>query len=94
MLGITTYLSTDIAAVPLLWVIPLFLYLVTFIAAFSITSSRAIGASRRALPFVVVPLVMFLVSQTTLPVRFSIPLHLLALCLTALICHLGHLCGG
>ena len=88
MLGVTTYLSTDIAAVPLLWVIPLFLYLVTFVAAFSLTSSRVIGVSHRALPFVVMPLFMYLVSQTTLPVRYSIPLHLLAFCLTALICHL------
>jgi spermidine synthase len=88
MLGVTTFLSTDIAAVPLLWVIPLFLYLATFIAAFSITSSRIIGAAHRALPFVVLPLIMTLVSHTSLPVGFSIPLHLLAFFLTALICHL------
>ena len=88
MLGVTTYLSTDIAAVPLLWVIPLFLYLVTFIVAFSITSSRVTRAAHRALPFVVVPLIMNLASQTTLSVGFSIPLHLLAFLLTALICHL------
>lgn len=34
MLGVTTHLSTDIAAVPLLWVMPLGLYLLTFILAF------------------------------------------------------------
>src|SRR5262249_53950087 len=31
MLGATTYISTDIAAIPLLWVLPLALYLLTFI---------------------------------------------------------------
>src|SRR5213075_367510 len=35
MLGVTTYLTTDIASVPLLWVIPLALYLLTFILVFS-----------------------------------------------------------
>src|SRR5262249_30304256 len=35
MLGVTTHISTDIAAVPLLWVVPLALYLATFVLAFS-----------------------------------------------------------
>src|SRR4030095_14803073 len=35
MLGVTTYVTADVAAVPLLWVIPLALYLLTFVLAFS-----------------------------------------------------------
>lgn len=35
MLGVTTYLTTDIASVPLLWVLPLSLYLFTIILAFA-----------------------------------------------------------
>src|SRR5262249_47172518 len=34
MLGVTTYIVTDIASVPLFWIIPLALYLFTFIVAF------------------------------------------------------------
>ena len=34
MIGATTYITTDIAAVPLLWVLPLAIYLLTFILAF------------------------------------------------------------
>src|SRR6267378_1578965 len=34
LLGITTYITTDLAAVPLLWVLPLAIYLLTFILAF------------------------------------------------------------
>jgi hypothetical protein len=34
MLSVTTYLTTDIAAIPLLWVVPLALYLLTFVLAF------------------------------------------------------------
>lgn len=35
MLGVTTHLTTDVAAVPLLWVVPLSLYLLTFIIVFA-----------------------------------------------------------
>ena len=34
LLGATTYITTDLAAVPLLWVLPLVIYLLTFILAF------------------------------------------------------------
>lgn len=40
MLGVTTYLTTDIAAIPLLWVIPLALYLCSFILVFSQSPRR------------------------------------------------------
>jgi spermidine synthase len=46
MLGTTSYISTDIAAVPLLWVIPLALYLLSFVLAFAkrqLLSPRAIS---------------------------------------------------
>ncbi len=35
MLAVTSHVSTDIAAIPLLWVIPLAIYLATFVAAFA-----------------------------------------------------------
>ncbi len=35
MLGVTAYLATDIASIPLLWVVPLAIYLLTFVIAFS-----------------------------------------------------------
>lgn len=35
LLGVTAHISTDLAAVPLLWVVPLALYLLTFVVAFS-----------------------------------------------------------
>jgi hypothetical protein len=35
LLGVTTHISTDVAAVPLLWVVPLSIYLLTFTAAFA-----------------------------------------------------------
>ncbi len=41
MLSTTSHISTDIAAIPLLWVLPLALYLATFVAAFARTGRHA-----------------------------------------------------
>jgi SAM-dependent methyltransferase len=38
MLGVTTHVSTDIAAIPLFWTVPLAVYLATFVVAFARTS--------------------------------------------------------
>src|SRR5262249_50308225 len=35
MLGVTSHLSMDLVAVPLLWIVPLTIYLLTFILAFA-----------------------------------------------------------
>ena len=35
LVAVTAHISTDVAAVPLLWVIPLALYLLTFVIVFS-----------------------------------------------------------
>jgi spermidine synthase len=53
LLGATTYITTDLAAVPLLWILPLAIYLLTFILAF--------GRWPRALHRVVVALTLPLV---------------------------------
>ena len=50
MLGVTTYLSTDIASVPLLWVVPLGIYLLTFILVFSRWQIFPLRWLARALP--------------------------------------------
>jgi hypothetical protein len=49
-LGATTYIATDVASLPLLWVLPLALYLLTFVAAFSRVSAAATRAADRVLP--------------------------------------------
>lgn len=52
MLSTTTHLTTDIFAMPLLWVIPLGLYLLSFVVAFADRREAALGVSRLA-PIVV-----------------------------------------
>ncbi|MDO8380951.1 spermidine synthase [Phenylobacterium sp.] len=86
MMGVTTHLATDVASAPFLWVIPLALYLVTFIIAFStkpvmseqttlILQAAAVAACASILPF--------RVSNFFL----QIFVHLSAFFLTALMCH-------
>ena len=87
MLSVTTYISTDIAAVPLMWVIPLALYLLTFVLVFASKPPLPHGLMVRALPFVLLPLIVILaahLTETTLPLIF---LHLLAFFVVAMVCH-------
>lgn len=87
MLGVTTYISTDIAAVPLIWVVPLALYLATFVIAFGQRAPGAGAAAERRVPLLATTVAVFMASNTALPVQFDIPLHLAMLMAVALMCH-------
>lgn len=86
MMGVSTYLTTDVASVPLLWVLPLAAYLLTFIVAFG----QGRRPSRTMLSFAVVAYVCFLAA-----IRGGAPglmvvhvgIHLLGLFAIALFCH-------
>jgi spermidine synthase len=87
MLAVTSYISTDIAAVPLLWIVPLALYLLTFAVAFGRHSARAGALARRALPLLVVPLALFMIAGVRAPLSALVLLHLAAFGVMALTCH-------
>lgn len=87
MLGVTSYLSSEIAAVPLLWVIPLGLYLLTFVVAFARRELISRRFLVRALPVLVVPLVVALNLQATSPIGWLMLLHLGGFFVAALLCH-------
>jgi hypothetical protein len=63
MLAVTSYLSTDIAAVPLLWVVPLSLYLLTFVIAFGSRAPAVSAFVNRFLPLLILPLALTMVGQ-------------------------------
>jgi len=87
LLGVTTYVSSEVAVVPLLWVVPLALYLLTFIVVFA---QRQILPRRllvRALPIAVAPLVVAFAMQATEPIGPLMLLHLAAFFIAALLCH-------
>ncbi|RYG43005.1 hypothetical protein EON79_17820, partial [bacterium] len=83
--GVTTFVTANIAPVPLLWVVPLALYLLTFILAFAsrpILSARALS---RALPLILCPLVVVTLMESTLA-AVSV-LHLAGFFVAAWMCH-------
>src|SRR5262244_1897297 len=87
LVAVTAHISTDIAAVPLLWVLPLALYLSTFVIVF---------ASRPIVPHVLVVAVqpLFVLGLAVLivfePVKEIVRLvaaHLAVFFVCALMCH-------
>jgi len=86
MLGVTAHLSTDVASAPFLWVLPLALYLLTFVIAFqakpwiplwlTLVIQGAVGA-------VTVSLTAFRTGEWAT----IFALHLVAFFFTALMCH-------
>jgi hypothetical protein len=87
MLSVTAYISSDIAAVPMFWALPLALYLVTFIVVFSPRPALSHTGARRALPLLLVPVAMVLASGATTPIPLLAALHLAGFFVAALVCH-------
>jgi len=86
-LGATAYISTDIAAVPLLWIGPLSLYLLSFIVAFSPRVRVTSDHVGRLLPWVAAAVVIPSGGLLILPVWAVITLHLSFLFVAATMCH-------
>ena len=87
LLAVTQYLSTDIAAVPLLWVVPLALYLITFIIAFASRPAGVAAFLTRIVPLLTIGLAVALVMSAKNPVWLVLLLHLLTFFAAALLCH-------
>ena len=88
LLGVTTFLSTDVASAPLLWIVPLAIYLLTFVIVFS----RRGGASQGVVVRLVqagfaTTLVLVLFWDPTLDLRWAYPLHIGVFAFTALLLH-------
>jgi SAM-dependent methyltransferase len=87
MAGVNTYISNEIAALPLLWILPLGLYLVTFILAFARRQAFPDAWVARMLVPLVCGLVLAMVTRTSRPLALLILLHLAVFFLAALLCH-------
>jgi hypothetical protein len=85
LLGVTTYLTTDLAPIPLLWIIPLALYLLSFILAFARATAGMARAAQALLPYILVPWV--LVMSAGFAHAVWVPLHLVAFFIGSLTCH-------
>lgn len=87
MLAVTAHLSTDVAPIPLLWVVPLAIYLATFVVAFARTSRTAPVALTRIAVVVAVTVAVTAPSSGHLPIGVQVGMNLAALTLVAYAAH-------
>jgi len=87
MLGVTSYLTTDIASVPLLWVVPLAIYLLTFILVFAKRQILPLAAVAKVLPVSALALVFLMLAEVTEPAILLIGCHVLFFFIASMVCH-------
>lgn len=86
MLGVTAHLSTDVASAPFLWVVPLALYLLTFVIAFQNRPIIPIWLTLMMQGTLAAACIMLVAFRTGYwPMLFAI--HLATFFFTALMCH-------
>ena len=88
MLGITTHITTDLASIPLFWIVPLAIYLVTLSAAFMNRPPIGITVIGRVLTLVVLFMMPCFFFHSGLSPASAIPLQLFLYTLAAYLCHL------
>jgi hypothetical protein len=86
-LALTTYITTDIAAVPLLWIIPLVLYLLSFTIVFGRRGWIPQSVLVRWQPIGLIALAVIDFWGPSASGPWLLPLHLLVFFVTALVCH-------
>jgi spermidine synthase len=86
MLAVTSHISINVAAIPLLWIVPLSLYLLTFVLVFA----RRPPPHRlflRMLPITALTVTFTFAFKATEPLGFMIALHLVMLFVASMVCH-------
>lgn len=81
MVGVTTFITTDVASAPFIWVVPLAMFLSTFILVFRDKLAFNYALVQAALPVPIIILIFFATRLSALTAA------LLAFFLAALVCH-------
>ena len=87
MLSVTTYLTTEVASAPFLWMVPLALYLATFALTFARRKLLRHRWMVRLLPMAAIFLVLLIVWEAAQPLGVVMPVHLATFFLAAMVCH-------
>ncbi len=86
--AVTSHLTANVAAIPLLWILPLAVYLLTLIAAFQYPRLLPRWIVTRLLVVMLASLAYMLSQfQTTLPLRVAVIFFLVELFISAIFCH-------
>ena len=87
VVAVTAAISTDVAAAPFLWVLPLALYLLTFVAIFRDRAWMAHGTVLSLVPFAAVALIATAFGLSQAYWSGTLALHLVGFAVLALACH-------
>lgn len=87
LLGVTTHISTNLAPVPLLWVVPLALYLVSFILVFARWPEKVHWLVARYTPALLLFALLSLLLETPEPFGLVAGLDIGAFFAVCLVCH-------
>ena len=87
LIAVTAHISTDVAAVPLLWVLPLALYLLTFVIAFARRPIIPHWLVVALQPPFVVALVAVIIFDPLKTIIWVVAVHLAVFFVNALMCH-------
>ena len=87
VIALTAYVTTDIAAAPFFWVLPLALYLLTFVVVFRERPWISNTAVVRLVPFAVAPVALSVLGGEKVYWFAVVAINLLAFVLVSLVCH-------
>ncbi|HME99037.1 MAG TPA: spermidine synthase, partial [Terriglobia bacterium] len=90
MLAVTNHIAANVASVPFLWLLPLALYLLTFILAFGRRLHASSTRVSRLIPIILLGVFPLVAAQVVAPPGLNwivIGAHLLLLFVGALLCH-------
>jgi hypothetical protein len=87
MMGVTTALTTDVPAIPLIWVLPLAFYLLSFVLVFAKRPPVSHQSLISMLPTLLLFALFPTLSKSDMPLLILFPLYLLTLFAVALMCH-------
>ncbi|MGI9401056.1 MAG: spermidine synthase, partial [Rhizobiaceae bacterium] len=87
LVAVTAHISMDIAAAPFLWVVPLALFLLTFVFAFARKPVFSIEFLSSILPMLAALLFLDMVMSNLLPTAVSLLAHLIFFFFAALLAH-------
>jgi SAM-dependent methyltransferase len=90
MLAVTNHLLLNLASVPFLWVLPLAVYLMTFMVAFGRRIRVSLELVSGIVPIILLPFFPFVATSVAVDAKYLLPLvgiHILILTAGALLCH-------
>ncbi len=87
LVGVTAHLSTDVASSPFLWVLPLALFLATFVIVFQRKPVLPHRLVMKLQPLAVAALVIPIATGWNLPLPVTATLHLVAFFFCTMLCH-------